>query len=88
MLEAEHLGEVVDQSFIGMTSWFKPRNQSKHMYKVHRHIHMKHVVIDIYKQNSSGPGTVNMHFGVVESRIDPCVFIMVTTKCREQNGQI
>ena len=23
------------------------------MYKVHRHIHMKHVVIDIYKQNSS-----------------------------------
>ena len=34
---------------------------------------MKHVVIDIYKQNSSGPGTVNMHFGVVESRIDPCV---------------
>ena len=23
------------------------------MYKVHRHIDMKHVVIDIYKQNSS-----------------------------------
>ena len=36
-----------------MTSWFKTRNQSKHMYKVHRHIDMKHVVIDIYKQNSS-----------------------------------
>ena len=52
-LEGEHLGEVVDQSFIGMTSWFKTRNQSKHMYKVHRHIDMKHVVIDIYKQNSS-----------------------------------
>ena len=52
-LEGKHLGEVVDQSFIGMTSWFKTRNQSKHMYKVHRHIDMKHVVKDIYKQNSS-----------------------------------
>ena len=52
-LEGEHLGEVVDQSFIGMTSWFSTRNQSKHMYKVHRHIDMKHVVTGIYKQNSS-----------------------------------
>ena len=52
-LEGEQLGEVVDQSFIGMTSWFNTRNQSKHMYKVHRDIDMKHVVIDIYKQNSS-----------------------------------
>ena len=52
-LEGEHLGEVVDQSFIGMTSWFNTRNQSKCMYKVHRHMDMKHVVIDIYKQNSS-----------------------------------
>ena len=52
-LEGEHLGEVVDQSFIGLTSWFNTRNQSKYMYKVHRNIDMKHVVTGIYKQNSS-----------------------------------
>ena len=37
-LEGEHLGEVVDKSFIGITSWFKTRNQSNHMYKVHRYV--------------------------------------------------
>ena len=41
-------------AFIKMTAWLKTRKQSNHMYKEHRHIDMKSVLTDIYKQNSSG----------------------------------